>query len=491
MEAALRPEAGMNKRRVRGRTMPVVSARRSDPASSAVRTRAESGAPAEADGSSVAVPFGEEAPLSAAGREYSAAPPPDAAPAAGEAVPRDLFYIPPPEMPTQIGPQGIRYDFNDGARVWLPKGRWHVRLEDAESGNILFACDADEGWVVSTKKYYVPFIVRVWERGNAEPLLDHCMDLRGRPVLIKFPVGTLGDLIGWFPYAEKFREKHGCILACALGREMIEIFQGQYPDIELTVPQEVRMKEPYASYRVGLFFGGNRDHQPIDFRQVGLHRTAGHILGVDPAEVPPRLNLDVPRRVDEPYVCIGVKSSCQAKFWNNGHGWNAVTVYLKSLGYRVLAIDREAVVGMGFTWNHIPHEAEDCTGNLPLSDRIALLRHADFFIGLGSGLSWLAWACKIPVVMISGFSLPNCEFNTPYRVYSTHGCAGCWDEVAVNFDHKDYFWCPHFKGTERQYECTRLITGKQVIGHIDRLMRDHNLRPPKDRACSDPRPSEP
>ena len=28
----------------------------------------------------------------------------------------------------------------------------------------------------------------------------------------------------------------------------------------------------------------------------------------------------------------------------------------------------------------------------------------EFFIGLGSGLSWLAWACELPIVLISGFS---------------------------------------------------------------------------------------
>jgi autotransporter strand-loop-strand O-heptosyltransferase len=43
---------------------------------------------------------------------------------------------------------------------------------------------------------------------------------------------------------------------------------------------------------------------------------------------------------------------------------------------------------------------------------VDLLRHASFFIGLGSGLSWLAWASGIPVVLISGFSLPNSEFYT-------------------------------------------------------------------------------
>ena len=430
--------------------------------------------------SSPAAPsFGDEPPLSAAAQEYDAATQAKDAPAAGAAAQVDPFVVTPPAIPTQKGPKGIRYDFNDGARVLLPKGQWHVQIEDTESGNILFACDTDEGWVVSTKKYHVPFAIRVWERGRPEPILDHTMDLRGKDVLIKFPVGTLGDLIGWFPYAEKFRQKYDCVLECALGQVLIDIFAKQYPEIRLSIPQEVRTKEPYASYRVGLFFGGNRDNQPIDFRMVGLHRTAGHILGVDPAEEPPLLDLDMPRPMQERYVCIATKSTCQAKFWNNGHGWNIVVRYLKSLGYRVLCIDREATVGQGFIWNHIPHEAEDFTGNLPLAERIALLHHADFFIGLSSGLSWLAWACEIPVILISGFSLPICEFETPYRVYSTHGCTGCWDDMSIVFDHHDFLWCPHHKGTDRQYECTRLITGKQVVGHIDRLMADYELTPPK------------
>jgi autotransporter strand-loop-strand O-heptosyltransferase len=373
----------------------------------------------------------------------------------------------------------VRFDFNDGARIYLPKGAWHAEIHDTESGNILFACDSDEGWVVSTKKYYVPFAVKIWERGNPKPLVDHSLNLKDRPVLIKFPVVTLGDLIGWFPYADKFQKKHDCQLECVLGAELIEIFKGQYPNILMNIPQEVFTKQPYASYRVGLFFGGNKDCQPIDFRQVGLHRTAGYILGVDPTEVPPKLKLDIPRPKeveDTPYVCIATKSTCQAKYWNNGYGWNIVIDYLKRLGYRVLCIDRDQTVGMGFTWNQLPHGVEDFTGRRPLSERIAFLRHAAFFVGLGSGLSWLAWATGIPVVLIRGFSLPICEFQTPYRVYSTHGCKGCWDDMSVVFDHHDYFWCPHHKGTDRQYECTRLITGRQVIGHIDRLIEDHNLK---------------
>ncbi len=49
---------------------------------------------------------------------------------------------------------------------------------------------------------------------------------------------------------------------------------------------------------------------------------------------------------------------------------------------------------------------------------------------------------------------------------------GCWDDVNENFDSYDFFWCPKFKGTDRQYECTRLITGRQVIKHVQRVMKD-------------------
>lgn len=49
---------------------------------------------------------------------------------------KNTFFIPPPDTPTQAGPENIFYDFNDGARVLLPEGKWHVRLLDADSDNI-------------------------------------------------------------------------------------------------------------------------------------------------------------------------------------------------------------------------------------------------------------------------------------------------------------------------------------------------------------------
>ncbi|ELY5815331.1 autotransporter strand-loop-strand O-heptosyltransferase [Cronobacter turicensis] len=384
-------------------------------------------------------------------------------------------FILPPEIPTQQGPEGILYDFNDGARLLLPAGDWRVEISDDETGNILFASDIAEGWVISTKKYYVPFRLQVWKKGQSEPLFDHALDMRDKPVLISFPTGTLGDLVGWVPYAERFRQTYGCQVECTMAQPIIDLFAPVYPELQFYAPerwasQRTHRERPYATWRVGLFFQGDLDKQPFDFRAVGLHRTAGHILGVDPSEIVPDLRVNSPRQIAEPYVCIATQSTSQAKFWNNGSGWHEVIDFLKAQGYRVLCIDKERVVGRGYVWNKIPHGVEDFTGNLPLRDRVALLEHAEFFIGLGSGLSWLAWGCRIPVVLISGFSLPASEFYTPWRVINTHVCNGCWDDVRLNFDHQDYFWCPRHKGTDRQYECTRFITGKQVIGHLRRLI---------------------
>jgi hypothetical protein len=71
--------------------------------------------------------------------------------------------------------------------------------------------------------------------------------------------------------------------------------------------------------------------------------------------------------------------------------------------------------------------------------------------------------------MISGFTHPNNEFDTPYRIINWHTCNSCWNDVRHRFDHKDYLYCPRHKGTDRQLECTRLITGTQVINTLKRV----------------------
>jgi autotransporter strand-loop-strand O-heptosyltransferase len=404
-----------------------------------------------------------------------------AAEPAKSAEPVKSSFPPPAAIPTREGPKGIRFDFNLGARVLLPnrtEGKWRVQLRDLDTGNILFLSENQGAFVTSSKRYFVRFSLEVWEldaAGVATSVMHHIYDARGHEVLIQFPIGTLGDTMAWFPYAARFAKVWGARVTCAMSGLIIPVLKDAYPELRLVTHEELTeqklMDNSYASYCLGLFFDDAENiWQPTDFRHVGLHRTAGYILGVDPAEEAPRLALpDESRPIAEPYVVIASQSSTQCKLWNNPHGWREVITFLKASGYRVICIDQKPVHGTGIVWNHIPHGVEDETGDRPLTERARWLRHAEFFVGLSSGLAWLAWAAGTPVLMISGFTHPTNEFETPYRVINWHACNSCWNDVRHRFDHKDYLWCPRHVGTDRQFECTRLITATHVISTLKRI----------------------
>jgi autotransporter strand-loop-strand O-heptosyltransferase len=389
------------------------------------------------------------------------------------AVNLNLPYAPAALVPTQEGLDGLRYDFNEGCRVLAPdNGRpRRIRLLDLNTSNTLFETTGGfrAGLVRSAKRYFVRFRLEVW--GDDGLVFSHDYDARGRDVLVQLYPFTLGDGIGWFPNAVRFQERHGCRLTCAMAAAMIPLFRDAYPQIEFVPHDAVDTARYYASYIVGVFF----DHlgevlQPCDPRLVGLHRTAAYILGVEPDDAPPRVALaDESRPIAEPYVCIATQATGQNKYWNNPAGWSDIVGYLNELGYRVVCIDQKKLHGQGLSWNHIPAGAEDETGDRPLQERARWLKHADFFIGLSSGLSWLAWAVGTPVVMISGFTHPINEFPTPYRVINYHVCNSCWNDPLLDMEQGDFLRCPRHKGTPRQFECTAAITPGQVKATLRRI----------------------
>lgn len=381
-------------------------------------------------------------------------------------------YAPAPDEPTQEAIDGIRFDFNYGLRIRTPDAgdKWRIVFRDIDTDVTMY--DSEIGthmFIMSSKKYFVRFHIQVFHIGESEPAFEHVYDPEGKDILIQLPVPTIGDTLGWLPYVEKFRVRNKCHVIAVLNEMFIPLFEKTYPEITFITKEQVSNYKPYATYYVGLYFKGDTDYQPCDFKLVGLHRTAGYILGVDPTEVPPRFDLSAPRKIAEPYVCIAVQSSAQCKYWNNPWGWLDVIKFLKQSGYRVLCIDKSPVYGGGLFFNSMPNGCEDFTGAFPLQERIDLLKDADFFVGLGSGLSWLAWGCGVPVVLISGFSHPSTEFYTPYRVINYQACNSCWNDMHFDFDHHDFLWCPRHKNTDRQFECTRLITSNQVINTIKRI----------------------
>ena len=368
---------------------------------------------------------------------------------------------------------GIAFDFNYGARVQVPKGKYHVRLIDRDACLTIYEADADGVIVTSTKKFYVNFAVEVSQQEDHKVIFQHDYDCRGRKVRMKFPDAAMGDILAWFPYAEAFHQQHGCQLFCAMHRKFAAILAPSYPEITFIEPDAL-VDDLYASYFVGLFAPwDNRDLQPLDWRVVGLQNHAAGLLGLPLGERQVRLrHSGRPAPVKGKYVCIAAQATAQCKYWNNANGWLTTIEYLKTLGYRVLCIDRDAVTVSGLYGNSIPYGAEDFTGDRPLQERIDLLAGAEFFIGLPSGLSWLAWGTGIPVILIAGFTAPGTEFYTPYRVQHYHVCNSCGNDMRYEHTYDDFGWCPRHGGTDREFECTRFITPEQVNRMIDQVRKD-------------------
>lgn len=386
-------------------------------------------------------------------------------------------FIFPEFRPTQkAGDTGVFFDFCCGARIVasdpLPR-RIHCILTDCDTGTLLHSSELKPGHCVScSKKFYMRYKLELFDEETKEELYEHVMDLKDREVLVQLPYrGALGDSLAWFSCIDSFAKKHQARVHVIMPPDIADLVKPSYPDIVFDSPEDTRLLMPYAEYFLGLYFKGDEDWQPYDFRLMSLHGTAAAILGMtDLKEAPPRLTIG-PKPFDrqKPYVCIATHGSSHAKHWCAPGGWRCVVKYLNECGYDVVCIDKEYEVGSDDVWHSTPLGVVDDIGAKPLQERVDMIAHAAFFIGLSSGLSWLAWGCGVPVVLISGFTLPFCEFQTPYRVQCRHGCHGCWNDTRYEFDHHDFLWCPRYKGTSRACECTKLISPKMVIDTINRI----------------------
>jgi len=353
--------------------------------------------------------------------------------------------------------------FHDGAFLEIKDTLkdFDVKFIDTENQKVVYNLTLQNNtWAKTSLQYFVPWKIIA---ENDEDRFEYDLDLAGQRVLITFESSALGDSLAWIPYVDEFRKKHNCELI--VSTFLNHLFIDQYPHIKFVNPGE-SVHNIYAIYRIGWFYDGdyyNKNLHPNDFKSIPLQQTASDILGLEYNEVKPLVKKS--KAPKKRKVGIGMQSTTQAKYWNNPSGWQEVVNYLRNLGYEVMVYSKEED---GYMDNFYPMGTTKFKGN-KLEELIEDFPSCEFFIGLGSGLSWLAWACDLPVVLISGFSEKFAEMSSNcHRVINENVCHGCFNKEKLNAG--DWNWCPYHKGTDRQFECTKEITSEMVISEIEKII---------------------
>jgi len=277
---------------------------------------------------------------------------------------------------------------------------------------------------------------------------------------------SLGDTLAWTPVVNRLAIENNIKIDYFTPYKYL--FEAKYPNLNF-----YNYNEKNKISNDGEIYELKFDCSKLD-NTKNLQEIASDILKVYHKEERPELNITQPfkKNFDKKYVCIATHSTAQFKYWNNPTGWQQTVDYLKSIGYDVICIDKYKHFGTDKKMNCIPEGCIDKTGDLSLEERMNDLYFCDFFIGLTSGLSWLAWSLEKPVVLISGISKENIEFFTPYRVTNTNVCHGCTTEKGYEFDRDDWMFCPKNKN----FECTSSITFEMIKEKIDKLIKDRNLK---------------
>ncbi len=362
----------------------------------------------------------------------------------------------------------VVYHFVRGAFMEIkgPKSaNYRIEFINNKTGKCLYVGNISNNmWTRCSVEYFIDWKIKIYEDGKFWQEVKY--DATDKRVYIAIDSKALGDSMAWFAYVDEFRKKHKAKVI--VSTFMNDMFIDQYPELEFVTPG-VSVDNLYAMYTIGLFY--NEDNSvnllknPNDPKTVTLQKMCSDILGIPYKEIRPKIKKVEINGDYTKQVCIAIHGTAQPKYWNNTEGWQKVVDWLNERGYTVKLISKE---NDGYMGNSHP------TGIVkhpegPIENIMYEMKRSHAFIGIGSGLSWLAWALEVPVVLISGFSYRWAEMQDCVRITAPAGkCEGCFNRLRL--DASDWNWCPDHKGTERQFECTKSITPESVILELEKFL---------------------
>jgi autotransporter strand-loop-strand O-heptosyltransferase len=287
-----------------------------------------------------------------------------------------------------------------------------------------------------------------------------------KTILINLKSNSLGDTIGAMPCIEKFISNTNDVVLLKSNLRFKSLFVNSYPNVKFFEEGMTYDKVIDLEYNFNL---------PL---QTGFARQLGFMNWT---YIRPKVDFVKSNRpIKNKYVTISIHSTSQLKYWNHPLGiqsqpfspyWNELCGMLRKENLTPAIVEKDEMFGFGDYKNGLPSKANKKFG-LSFEETMNYIQHSEFFIGLSSGLSWLAHAMGKKVVMISNFSEDWHEFDlscSDYkRITNKSVCHGCWNKVNKehSFDISDWYWCPKHKGTDRQFECHTSITPQMVFDEI-------------------------
>lgn len=362
--------------------------------------------------------------------------------------------------PTPLKPSWT-LEYHDGPRlVCHEAGSEPLTVEFWDGTDLVYteASIKSGNWYQPKRHWWTEWTVKLL---NGDRLVhQETLTLEGRELTIEMASSSLGDTLSFMG------QLHAVIDTHKPSRVYVKTHKPWLFDKAWYMEQGIEIidwAEPTrgALITIGVFYSmeepWQRHNHKYDWRQIPLGKIAADRIGVPYKEQRPRLApefLETTTKSNRPQIVIATQSTAQAKYWNNPTGWQETIDWCTQQGVKVL---------------HASSEGTELTGieQLPesLVDVARAIRSADMFIGISSGLSWFAWALEAETVIISGFTDPYVEFESATYINNHQACHGCWGWDT--FDKGDWHWCPAWKGTQRQFECTKTIGSDKVIKVIN------------------------
>lgn len=289
-----------------------------------------------------------------------------------------------------------------------------------------------------------------------------------KTVCIHLLSNSMGDTIASTPYVSEYQKKHNVNVIFNINDPYIFLLNECYENIQFVGRNEVIEYDE----KIDIDYVFNKSIQGGYAEQLGFE---------NPPYIRPVVSIPkLLRPIKNKYVALGVHSTCQIKYWNHPNGlisqgdstnWNELSAILRKRGYTPVTVEKDELYGLSPFYNGVPSKSNKQIGK-SLLDAVNIINHSEFYIGLSSGMSWVAHALGKKVVMISNFTEDWNEFDLSLddyiRITNKSVCHGCWNKVNVEhtFNKNDWYWCPLHKDTERQFECHKSITVNDVMEQI-------------------------